>query len=114
MTQGKQQQQKKEAKAAPLPVMLGRGEDFYVDNKKYTVKPLSLKAVQEFSEDNLNVGPQLFNMIDDEGKKKVDKWLNKQVIDANGEPMSLDRAVEEDWDLSHLRECIHRMIDISG
>lgn len=100
--------------ATPLSVMLGSGEDFFVGGKKYTVKPLKLKHVDEFMKDNLSLGMQLVNITNEEAKSKLDKWLSRQVVDEKGSPMSLEKAMEDDWDLGDLKRCIQRLLDISG
>ncbi len=100
--------------ATPLSTMLGSGEDFLVGEKRYTVKPLKLKHIDEFVKDNLSVGLQFVNLTNDEAREKLNKWLSRQVVDENGSPLSLDRAMEEDWDLVDLKNCIQRLLDISG
>lgn len=100
--------------ATPLSLMLGGGEDFLVGEKRYTVKPLKLKHVDEFVKDNLNLGLQLVNLTNEAAKEKLDKWLSRQVVDQKGTPLSLERAIEEDWDLGDLKKCIQRLLDISG
>ena len=100
--------------SSPLSTMLGSGEDFFVGEKKYKVKPLKLKAVDEFSNDKINIGPQMFSMVDKNEREKLEKWFARQVYDEKGEPMTLQQAMDDDWDLSDLRMCMQRIIDLSG
>ena len=100
--------------ATPLSTMLGSGEDFFVGEKRYTVKPLKLKHIDEFINDNLSLGWQLVNITDQNARDKLDKWLSRQVVDEKGNPMSLEKAMEDDWDLADLKRCIQRLLDISG
>ncbi len=97
-----------------LATMLGSGEDFFVETKKYKVKPLKLKDVGEFFDDKINIGPQMYSMTNETERAKIEKWLSRQVFDENNEPVTLQRAIDDDWDLSDLRRCIQKMIDISG
>ena len=112
---------KKEAKTkkvdAPLPTlatMLGSGEDFFAQGKKYRVNPLKLKDVDDFQKDSINIGPQMFSLVNEVERKKLEKWFSKQVFDGKEELMTLQKAMDDDWDLSDLRRCIQKMIDISG
>lgn len=100
--------------ATPLSVMLGSSESFIVGEKRYTVKPLKLKHVDEFVKDNLSLGLQLVNITNEEAKGKLDKWLSRQVVDEKGNPISLEKAMEDEWDLGDLKRCIQRLLDISG
>ncbi len=99
---------------APLSTMVGSGTNFTIAGKKYTVKPLSLLDIDKFVQSNISIGPQIFNVSDKEAKKILDEWLKKQVSDANGSPFSLEKAMAEGWDLTDLRHCVEKMIDISG
>lgn len=94
--------------------MTGGGEIFTVGGKKYTVKPLKLREIPEYNKDSVNVGPQLFSMLDERQKTVVDKWLGKKVEDEKGNPMSIERAEEDDWSLTDLRQCLLKIIDVSG
>lgn len=110
----------------PLSVMLGTGEEFEVEEvvekegkkehikHKYKVLPLKLKEVDEFLKDNLSVGPQLFNLIDKESKKKVDKWLSRKVQTDAGEPVTLQMAYDHGWNLEDLQRCLRKLVGISG
>lgn len=100
--------------ATPLSTMVGSGEDFYVGKKRYTVKPLKLRDVDEFTKDNISLGLQIFNLTNEDAKKKLDKWLSRQVTNGNGEPMTAGKATEDDWDVVDLKKCIQKLVDISG
>lgn len=78
------------------------------------MKPLKLRHVDEFVKDNLSLGLQLVNITNEEARDKLDKWLSRQVADETGGPMSLEKVIGEDWDLSDLKRCIQRLLDISG
>jgi len=110
----KNQKRKEESPLASLSTMLGSGDSFSVGNKKYTVKPLKLKDVEGFSSDGVNIGPQMFSVVNEAARKNLEKWMAKQVFDANGEPVTLEKAIADDWDLTDLRRCVQTMIDISG
>ncbi len=103
--------------SSPLPTlatMLGSGEDFFVGEKKYRVKPLKLKDVDAFSDDKINIGPQMFSIVNKEEREKLEKWFSKQVFTEKGEQMTLQQAMDDDWDLSNLRKCMQKIIDLSG
>ena len=112
------EKEKKGKEEEPLPVslstMLGSGDIFMVGNKKYSVKPLKLKDVDEFSKDAVNIGPQMFSLIDKKRRENLDKWMKRQVFDANDEPVSIKKAIDDEWDLTDLRKCVKKIIDISG
>jgi hypothetical protein len=109
----------------PLPVMLGSGDFFNVKGKNYVVKPIALQNIEEFMTDNLSVGSQLYNMANKKAKAKVDRWLggtkdeNGNVkkgycFDENGNPVTLERAMADEWDLIDLKEFFRKLCDISG
>jgi hypothetical protein len=99
-----------------LSTMLGilGGNDFTANEKKYVVKPMSLKEVNEFMKDNLSLGTQLFDVANEEKRKKLDKWLTGHCIDKIGEPMSIEKAMNDDWSIVDLKEFIKKLCDISG
>lgn len=103
----------KEAKVTSLPTMLGSGEEFFVGDKSYKVRPLKLKEVDEFLSDNISVGAQLFNVVNKDMKEKVDKWLQR-CFTKGDKPLTLQMAMDDDWDLADLKVAIQRLIDISG
>jgi hypothetical protein len=100
---------------APLSVMGGGGETFTAQGKKYKIRPLKLKDIEEFKEDKLFIGDeQIYNLLIDETKKNLDKWTKRQVFDKDDTPVSLDMLMEHDWDLEDLRGCVRKMLRISG
>lgn len=101
-------------KNVDLSTMVGGEEEFRVGNKVYYVKPLKLKDVDKFNKDGVNLGPQLFTMVDKKSREIADKWLNKQVLDDKGNPMSIQKAIDDDWTLVDLRNCMRKLVDISG
>lgn len=106
---------KKEAKKiADLATMLGTGESFDAQGKTYTVKPIKLKDIESFMNDNLSLGSQLFNVSNDDVRKKIDKWLTGYCFDDKDEPVTLDKAMSEDWDIADLKSFIRKLCDLSG
>lgn len=105
-----------EAKPVDLSTMLGilGGNDFVVGSKKYVIKPMSLREVNEFMEDNLSLGTQLFAVANEESRKKLDKWLSGHCFDKLGEPMTLEKATNDDWSIVDLKEFIKKLCDLSG
>jgi hypothetical protein len=99
-----------------LSTMLGilGGNDFMVGDKKYVVKPMSLKEVNEFMDDNLCLGTQLFAAANKESRAKLDKWMSRHCFDKLGEPMSMEKATNDDWNVVDLREFIKKLCDLSG
>lgn len=106
---------KQEANASvSLSTMLGAGETFDAKGKTYTVKPIILKHIEEFMADNLSIGSQLFNVANKESKAKVDKWLSGYAVDGKGEPMSLEKAIADGWDIIDLKNFFRKLCDLSG
>jgi hypothetical protein len=106
---------KKEAKTpVSLATMLGTGDTFEAKDKTYKVKPIKLKDVEEFMADNLSIGSQLFNVSNKDSKTKIDKWLNGYAVDSKDEPMSLDKAMNDEWDIVDLKNFIKKLCDLSG
>lgn len=100
--------------AVSLSAMLGGGETVIIQGKKYTVKPLKLKEVEEFTNDKVSVTSQLFNVLNEEARNTLDKWLQRKVADEKGQPFSMQRAMEEDWELPDLRKVVQAILDLSG
>lgn len=98
----------------PLSVMLQSGGDFEVKGKIYTVRPLALKDTEKFMKDNLSLGAQLFSVQDAASRKKVDKWLQGYCFDDKDAPVTLEKAMEGDWDVVDLKEFIKKLCDLSG
>jgi hypothetical protein len=103
-------------KPVDLSTMLGilGGNDFLVDDKKYVIKPMSLKEVNEFMDDNLSLGTQLFAVANKESRDKLDKWLSGHCFNKLGEPMTLEKATNDDWSIVDLKEFIKKLCDLSG
>ena len=100
--------------ATPLSAILGLGQEFEAAGKKYTVKPLKLKDVEQFVNDNISIGSQLFNVLNEDARKTLDKWLSKQVFDEKQDAISLEKAMQDEWDLADLKRCVQKLLDISG
>jgi len=104
----------KQEAPVPLSVMVGSGENFEAKGKTYTVKPIPLKCVAEFMADNLSIGSQLFNIANKEASEKVNKWLNGYCFDEKGEKMTLEKAMDDEWDIVDLKNFFHKLCDLSG
>lgn len=98
----------------PLSVMLQSGGDLEVKGKMYTVRPLALKDTEKFMKDNLSLGPQLFSVQDAPSRKKIDKWLQGYCFDDKDAPVTLEKAMEDNWDVVDLKEFIRKLCDLSG
>jgi hypothetical protein len=105
-----------EAKPVDLSTMLGilGGNDFVVGNKKYVIKPMALKHVDEFMKDNLALGAQIFNLSNEDVKAKLEKWISGYCFDRDGNPMTLQKAMDDDWNLVDLKNFIKKLCDLSG
>jgi hypothetical protein len=108
--------EKKDSKrdVSPLSAMLGLGDEFEVAGKRYVIKPLKLRDVEAFSKDNISLGVQLYNLLNQEAKDTLDKWLSQYVSNEGGEKITLEKAMDDDWDLSDLKRCVQKLLDISG
>lgn len=98
----------------PLSTMLGSGDFIEIAGKQYVIRAIKLKDIPEFEKDNLNFGPQYFSLAAKKEREKIDKWLSRYVFNAAGEPMTLDKATEEDWDVTDIKTCLLKLVDISG
>lgn len=106
---------KKEANTpVDLATMLGTGQTFEAKGKAYTVKPIKLKDIETFMADNLSLGSQLFNVSDEEVRQKIDKWLKGYCFDEKNNPVTLEQAMSDDWDIADLKNFIKRLCDLSG
>lgn len=101
-------------KVVDLSTMLGSGDDFEAKDKTYTVKPIALKRIDEFMKDNLSIGSQLFNISNPDAKSKVDKWLTGYCFNDKGESVSLENAMNDDWDIIDLKGFFEKLCDLSG
>lgn len=99
---------------ASLGTMLGAGESFVAKGKTYTIKPIALKHVKDFMDDNLSIGVQLFSVANKESSEKINKWLLGYAIDEKGESLSLEKAMADDWDVVDLKNFFTKMCDLSG
>jgi hypothetical protein len=99
-----------------LSTMLGTlsGDSFKVGDKTYTVKPMALKHVDEFMKDNLSLGAQIFNLSNKDVKSKIEKWLSGYCFGRNGEAMSLQKAMDDDWNIVDLKNFLKKLCDLSG
>lgn len=95
---------------ASLEVMTGRGI-FYAQGKKYVIKAIKLKEINEFKADALFSG--YFAMTDDSKKEALDKWINRK-LEYNGVPMTLKMAEDHDWDVVDLTEFVKALMGLSG
>lgn len=104
------------AKETPvsLSTMLGNGETFEVNGNPYTVKPIALKDIEKFMADNLSLGCQLFSVATKESKEKIDNWLTGYCIDQSGNPVNLQKAMDDGWNIVDLKTFIKKLCDISG
>jgi len=113
-------QEAKKTDYTPLLTMLGGGDFFVVkdddgNEKRYKVKPIKLRELNEFFEDQIVFGgSQIFNIATPERKEKLDKWLLRQVSDMKDNPVTLQRVMDEGWNIKDLRVCLAKILDISG
>ncbi len=109
--------QKDQEKLTPVPlsVMTGWGNAFLAQGKEYQVKPLKLKHVNEFLDDGISVGGQMFNLASTEAREKLDKWV-KRTLTYQENHLSLEdlQSEEHDWDLSDLKALICQVAELSG
>lgn len=103
-------------KPVDLSTMLGilGGNDFLVGDNKYVVKPMSIVEVDEFMKDNLSLSTQLFNIANDASRKKLEKWLSGHCFDKIGEPMTVEKAKNDNWNIVDMRKFIEKLCDLSG
>lgn len=98
----------------PFSVMNGDGESFVVNEKEYTIKPMTIKDALKFADEGLSIGPQIFNLAKKEYRERIDSYLSKYCFDSNGQPVSLKQVTNDDWDLVQLKEFIKKLCDLSG
>jgi hypothetical protein len=109
-----------------LSVMLGTGETFEVKGRTYTVKPIILAHIEEFMADDLSLGSQLFNVTNDDARRKVDKWMGGvkgkdgtteregYCFDIRNNPVDLQKAMANGWDIVDLKKFFRKLCDLSG
>lgn len=105
---------KPEATPIDLSTMLGDGEELKVNNKIYITKPISLKDIDKFMNDNLSLGSQIFSMANVDAKLKIDKWLSNYCFDENNESVTLQKAMDLDWNIVDLKNFFKKLCDLSG
>lgn len=98
----------------PLSVMTGSGSSFSAAGKTYKIRPMTLKETVEFGEAHISIGAQLFNMVNEEAKKGLDKFLKACIADENGKPVSLKRAIDDNWDLADLQTAVELICKLGG
>lgn len=115
-----------EENTTSLSTMLGSGNEFKVKEKLYVVKPIALKDVESFMVGNISMGAQLYNLTNKKNKDKVDRWLGGikdkdgtittkgYCYDSEGNPVTLDVAMNDDWDVVDLKNFFQKLCDISG
>jgi hypothetical protein len=102
------------SEAVPLSVMTGSGSSFSAAGKKYTIVPLTLKDLDEFGKSQMSIGAQLFNLLNPEARKILEKTLPKCIFDENKNPVTLDKMMEDGWNLRDLRLAVEKLCDLSG
>lgn len=103
---------KKEALAS-LKEFLGKGDGFEVGAHKYNVRPLTVGEAIDFLADELPVNLPVYLLLP-QFKEKTDRWLKAAVTDAEGNPVGIDVAISNDWPLDKLKECLERLVMLSG
>jgi len=105
----------KEAKApVPFSVMNGDPELFIVGEKKYYVKPMPVGEALKFVDDDIVLDKQIFNLALKDRRKKIDKYLSEYCTNEKGEPMSLQKITDDNWNIVDLKHFIWKLCDISG
>jgi len=113
-----------------LSTMLGSGVPFEAKGKTYTVIPIMVAHIELLQKSKLLLGEnQLFNFIDAPSRKEVNKWLGGEPVstrigdkeitaiycyDENNEPMSLEKAMADGWDVHDFKRYFKTLCDISG
>lgn len=100
----------------PLSVMLGNGTVFEAQGKKYTILPIKLKELLDFKDGKIAIGnnAQGYNILIDENRNRIDKWIQSKLVDSDGEPMSFEKAVKDDWDTDDLERFLRVLFKILG
>lgn len=105
----------KEAKTpVPFSVMAGEGESFVVGEKTYTIKPMLVGDALKFIDDNLSVGTQIYNLALKKSRNLLDGYLKKYCIDEKGQPMTIERIIQDEWTLADLKRCVQQLTELSG
>lgn len=98
----------------PFSVMSGDGESFVVGEKSYTVEPMLIGDALKFSDEGFSIGSQIFNLANPDTREKLDKYLSQYCFSENGEPLSINKVIEEKWNVVHLKNFVRKLVDISG
>jgi hypothetical protein len=105
----------KEAKApVPFSVMTGDSELFIANDKKYNVKPMLIGDALKFTEDNLSIGSQIFNIGIEANREKIESYLKKYCTNDKGDEMSVESVVADEWSVVDLKNFVRKLCDISG
>lgn|SRR5690554_6923945 len=113
-----------------LSTMLGSGVPFEAKGKTYTVLPIMVAHIEQFQKSQLFMAEgQIFNFFDAKNRQTVNKWLggepvttkigNKEIsaiycYDENNEPMSLEKAIADGWDVVDFKRYFKTLCDLSG
>lgn len=95
---------------ASLETMTRRGF-FNAQDKKYIISPIKIKEIEEFKADSLFNG--YFDMIDNNKREALEKWIGRK-LEYNGAPMTLETAMNHNWDVVDLTEFIRAIMGLSG
>lgn len=98
-----------------LATMIGQG-NFRAQGKKYVLKSLKLKDVDEFLGDTLLIKAQIVNLATPDAKKKIEKWLPRVLFHKRDDEqgLTLQDLKDDDWDLSDLRRIWEELCELSG
>lgn len=105
---------KETKKPVPFSVMSGEGDSFIVGEKNYTVKPMLVGDALKFLNEGLSIGTQIFNLAEPKAKAKLNEYLSRYCTNEKDEPMSIDKVIEDNWDVIHLKNFMKKLCDISG
>jgi len=110
--------------------MIGSGDFFEAKGKKYTILPIAGAHIEQLMADNLNIGEnQMFNLYNEESKNKLNKWLGGEEVvaiildkkisvrycyDNKNDPMSLEQAFADGWDVVDFKRYVRKLCDLSG
>ncbi len=121
---------KKTDTPTPLSTMLGSGVDFEAKGKTYTVMPIIVAHIELFRKAQIWIAEnQFFNFYEEKSRKTMNKWLGGEKVtvklldkeisaiycyDDKGEPMSLDKAMADGWDVVDFKNYFKTLCDLSG
>lgn len=94
--------------------MTGSGSSFSAAGKTYRVRPLTLKETVKFSENPISINMQFYNMLNEDMRKTVDRYLKTCVTDENDKPVTLQKAIDDNWDLGDLQNAIDLICKLGG